>query len=303
MLSPLCYTEGTEFAVPMTTEIRPRLPSWLKVRSPGGPNFLRLRELMREHNLHTICEEAHCPNIGECWEHGTATFLILGDTCTRSCGFCAVKKGRPLGLDGLEPLRLARTVQTLGLRYAVITSVNRDDQPDGGAAIFADCIRQIRGLCPDTKVEVLIPDFLGNWEALATVVAAEPAVLNHNIESVPRLYDRVRPKARYERSLELLWRAKRMAPSPRTKSGMMLGLGETWEEIREVMADLREAEVDILTIGQYLRPSDRQLPIIKFYNPEEFLRLQEEGLQMGFRHVESGPLVRSSYHAHQQIEW
>ena len=303
MLSPLCYTEGTEFAVPMTTEIRPRLPSWFKVRSPGGPNFLRLRELMREHNLHTICEEAHCPNIGECWEHGTATFLILGDTCTRSCGFCAVKKGRPLGLDGLEPLRLARTVQTLGLRYAVITSVNRDDQPDGGAAIFADCIRQIRGLCPDTKVEVLIPDFLGNWEALATVVAAEPAVLNHNIESVPRLYDRVRPKARYERSLELLWRAKRMAPSPRTKSGMMLGLGETWEEIREVMADLREAEVDILTIGQYLRPSDRQLPIIKFYNPEEFLRLQEEGLQMGFRHVESGPLVRSSYHAHQQIEW
>jgi lipoic acid synthetase len=287
----------------MATEVRPRLPEWFKVRFPGGENYLRLKLLMREYGLHTICEEAHCPNIGECWEHGTATFLILGDICTRSCGFCAVKKGRPLPLDVTEPLRLARTVQLLGLRYAVITSVNRDDQPDGGAGIFAECIRQIQRASPETKVEILIPDFMGNWDALAKVVAARPEVLNHNTETVPRLYRWVRPKARYERTVELLWRSKQLDPGIKTKTGIMVGLGESWEELLEVMADLRDAEVDILTIGQYLRPSEKHLPIIRFYTPQEFQRLKEEGLAMGFRHVESGPLVRSSYHAHQHVDF
>ncbi|MGH2601016.1 MAG: lipoyl synthase [Dehalococcoidia bacterium] len=281
---------------------RTRKPEWLKVRFPGGPNYLRLKSLMREQNLHTVCEEAHCPNMGECWEAGTATFMILGDVCTRACGFCAVTSGRPgAAPDPNEPRRVAYTVAQLGLTHAVVTSVNRDDQPDGGAAIFADTIRWIRRLSPGTSVEVLIPDFLGNWDALETVLAAGPEILNHNTETVPRLYGRVRPKARYERTLELLERAGMHDPRPVTKTGIMLGLGETHEEVLEVMRDLRAVEVDVLTIGQYLRPTLKHLPVVRYVPPEEFAELREEGLALGFRHVESGPLVRSSYHAERQI--
>lgn len=277
-----------------------RLPSWLKVRFPAGERYGQIKGLLRGHQLHTVCEEAHCPNVGECFNSGTATFLILGDVCTRSCGFCAVTSGRPRGLDLLEPDRLARTVELLGLDYAVITSVNRDDLPDGGAGIFAGCISGIRARRPDCRVEVLIPDFLGDREALATVVQANPFVLNHNVETVPRLYGRVRPKARYERSLTLLAGAKEMDPTMLTKSGMMLGLGERREEVRQVLADLRGAGCDVVTIGQYLRPSPKHLPVERFVPPEEFAEIAEEGRRMGFRHVESGPLVRSSYHAHRQ---
>ncbi|MGH2587463.1 MAG: lipoyl synthase [Dehalococcoidia bacterium] len=281
---------------------RTRKPEWLKVRFPGGPNYLRLKSLMREQNLHTVCEEAHCPNMGECWEAGTATFMILGDVCTRACGFCAVTSGRPgAAPDPNEPRRVAYTVAQLGLTHAVVTSVNRDDQPDGGAAIFADTIHWIRRLSPGTSVEVLIPDFLGNWDALETVLAAGPEILNHNTETVPRLYGRVRPKARYERTLELLERAGMHDPRPVTKTGIMLGLGETHEEVLEVMRDLRAVEVDVLTIGQYLRPTLKHLPVVRYVPPEEFAELREEGLALGFRHVESGPLVRSSYHAERQI--
>ena len=278
-----------------------RKPSWLKVRFPAGERYQRTKALLRRHQLHTVCEEARCPNIGECFNAGTATFMILGDVCTRSCGFCAVTSGRPeRDLDWLEPRRVAEAVHMLGLDYVVITSVTRDDQPDGGAAIFAGCIRTIRRDDPDCRVEVLIPDFMGNWEALATVVEARPYVLNHNVETVPRLSRRVRSKARYERSLELLRRAKETAPSLLTKSGMMVGLGETQEEVFAVMADLRSAGVDIVTIGQYLRPSSKQLPVARYYRPEEFLALIEKGRDLGFGHVEAGPLVRSSYHAHKQ---
>ncbi len=278
-----------------------RKPPWLKVRFPGGPNYLRLKGVMRRQRLHTVCEEAHCPNVGECWEAGTATFMILGDVCTRSCGFCAVKPGRPIGLDRLEPMRVAHAVRELGLRHAVVTSVNRDDQPDGGAGIFAATIRWIRRLSPGTSVEVLIPDFLGNWESLATVMAARPEILDHNTETVPRLYRRVRPKARYERSLELLRRAKELAPGVFAKSGVMVGLGETKHELLMVMADLVDAGCDILTVGQYLRPGPKHLPVERYYRPEEFAELREAGLRLGFRHVESGPLVRSSYHAERQV--
>jgi len=281
---------------------RTRKPDWLKVKFPGGPNYLRLTSLMREQNLHTVCEEAHCPNMGECWEAGTATFMILGDVCTRACGFCAVTSGRPgAAPDPNEPRRVAYTVAQLGLTHAVVTSVNRDDQPDGGAAIFADTIRWIRRLSPGTSVEVLIPDLLGNWEALEMVFAAGPEILNHNTETVPRLYGRVRPKARYERTLELLERAGMHDPRPVTKTGIMLGLGETRGEVLEVMRDLRAVEVDVLTIGQYLRPTLKHLPVVRYVPPEEFAELREEGLDLGFRHVESGPLVRSSYHAERQI--
>jgi lipoic acid synthetase len=281
---------------------RPPKPPWLKVRFPAGDRYQRIRSLLRRHDLHTVCEEAHCPNIGECFNSGTATFMVLGDVCTRSCGFCAVTSGRPApALDWLEPQRLARAVRTLGLDYVVITSVNRDDQPDGGAAIFAGCIRAIRRDHADCRVEVLIPDFMGNWQALATVVRARPFVLNHNVETVPRLYRRVRPKARYRRSLELLRRAKELDPSLLTKSGLMVGLGETHVEVFEVMADLREARVDLLTIGQYLRPSDRHLPIERYYRPEEFQPFVERGRALGFLNVEAGPLVRSSYRAHRQV--
>ena len=279
-----------------------RKPSWLKVRLPGGPNYLRLKGIMRRASLHTVCEEARCPNIGECWEAGTATFMILGDICTRACAFCAVTSGRPQGLDLGEPLRVARVVRELGLRHAVITSVNRDDVPDGGAGIFAATIGAIRRRSPGTSVEVLIPDFLGNWEALATVMAARPDILNHNTETVPRLYRRVRPKARYERSLELLRRAKEMDPSVLSKSGLMVGLGETEEELLAVMADLVAVGCDILTLGQYLRPSAKHIPLERYYHPQEFAALAEAGRRLGFRHVEAGPLVRSSYRAERQVE-
>jgi lipoic acid synthetase len=276
-------------------------PPWLKVRFPAGERYQRTKVLLRQHQLHTVCEEAYCPNIGECFSAGTATFMILGDVCTRSCGFCVVRSGRPQQeLDWLEPYRLAKAVHMLDLDYVVITSVNRDDQPDGGAAIFAACIRTIRRDRLHCRVEVLIPDFVGNWSALATVVQARPYVLNHNTETVPRLYRRVRPRACYQRSLELLRRAKELAPSLLTKSGLMVGLGETQEEVFAVMADLRSAGVDLITIGQYLRPSSKQLPVARYYHPQEFVPLLEKGRELGFRHVEAGPLVRSSYHAHKQ---
>jgi len=278
-----------------------RLPPWLKVRFPAGERYGQIKGLLRSRELHTVCEEARCPNIGECFNSGTATFMILGDICTRSCGFCAVTSGRPQGLDLSEPYRLARTVDLLGLDYVVITSVNRDDLPDGGAGIFADCIRAIRARWPDCRAEVLIPDFLGDREALATVVEAKPFVLNHNVETVPRLYRRVQPKARYERSLGLLAAVKDMDPAMLSKSGMMLGLGETREEVRQVLADLRGVDCDIVTIGQYLRPSQKHLPVERFVPPEEFSDIAEEGRRLGFRHVEAGPLVRSSYHARKQV--
>jgi lipoic acid synthetase len=275
-------------------------PDWLRVRFPAGPNFMRLSALMRDQELHTVCEEARCPNIGECWGRGTATFMILGDTCTRSCAFCAVKTGRPGTLDTGEPRRVALAIQRMGLRHAVITSVNRDELDDGGAAMFAETIRLTRLLCPDTTIEVLIPDFRGDSDALATVCARHPDILNHNTETVPRLYRRVRPQAVYERSLELLRRAKELAPAARTKSGVMVGLGETREELLKVFADLRASRVDILTVGQYLRPTPEHLPIERYWHPDEFAELKERALELGFGHVESGPLVRSSYHAEEQ---
>ena len=278
-----------------------RKPPWLKVRFPGGENYIRLKNIMREGRLHTVCEEAHCPNIGECWEAGTATFMILGDRCTRACGFCAVKSGRPGALDGLEPMRVANAVREMDLTHAVVTSVNRDDEADGGASIFAATIRWIRRLAPETSVEVLIPDFMGNWDALATVMEARPEILNHNTETVPRLYRRVRSKARYERTLELLRRAKELDPGTVTKSGLMVGLGETKHELLMVFGDLVDGGVDVLTLGQYLRPSPKHLPLVRYYHPDEFAALREDALALGFRHVEAGPLVRSSYHAERQV--
>jgi lipoyl synthase len=275
-------------------------PVSLKVRFPAGGRYLQIKGIMRQEQLHTVCEEARCPNIGECFNAGTATFMILGDVCTRSCGFCAVTSGRPNGLDLLEPLRLARTVETLGLDYAVITSVNRDDLADGGAGVFAACIRAIRHRSPACEVEVLIPDFEGNWEALETVVRARPVVLNHNIETVPRLYTRARPKARYPRSLELVRRVKQLDPAMTTKSGIMVGLGETLAEIEETMRDLREHDCDLLTVGQYLRPDHKHLLVERYYHPDEFDEIRALGQRLGFRHVEAGPFVRSSYHAGEQ---
>ncbi len=279
-----------------------RKPDWLKVRVPQGENYMELKRIMRGLALNTVCEEALCPNIGECWNHRTATFLILGDICTRACGFCNITTGKPLGLDWGEPLRVARAVQAMGLKHAVITSVNRDDLEDGGAAVFAATIQAIRRLVPGCSVEVLIPDFQGSWDALKIVMDAEPDILNHNVETVPRLYRRVRPRAVYTRSLELLRRAKEMAPEGITKSGIMVGLGETVDEVLETMHDIRAASVDVLTVGQYLRPSKNNLPVEKYYTPEEFQFFREEGMKMGFRHVESGPLVRSSYHAREQVD-
>ena len=284
----------------LATEVPSRKPAWLTAKYPGGERFDRLKHLMREHELHSVCEEARCPNIGECWNAGTATFMILGDTCTRACGFCAVTSGRPGAIDPLEPLRLARAVETLGLDYAVITSVNRDDEADGGASIFAACIRAIKHRTPRCQVEVLIPDFLGNWDALATVVEAKPAVLNHNTETVPRLYRIARPKARYEQSLELIGRAKRLDASMTTKSGLMVGLGESTDELKRTMFDIRESDCDLLTVGQYLQPTAKHLPVRRFYHPDEFEAIREFGMQLGYRHVEAGPLVRSSYHAGEQ---
>jgi lipoic acid synthetase len=272
-------------------------PEWLNVRFPGGSTYRGLKRLVREERLHTVCEEAHCPNIGECWEQGTATVLLLGDVCTRACGFCAISTGRPEAVDSAEPERVARTVEQLGLRHAVLTSVTRDDLPDGGASIFAATIERIREASPGCAVEVLIPDLQGNWAALAAIMAARPEVLNHNLETVPRLYPRVRPRAVYERSLELLRRAKELAPGAITKSGVMVGLGETEAELLPVFADLRTSGVEVLTVGQYLRPSLWHLPIDRYYTPDQFAALRERALALGFSHVEAGPLVRSSYHA------
>jgi lipoic acid synthetase len=283
---------------------RPRIPKpeWLKAPAPLGENYRNLKTLARRLELHTVCESAQCPNIGECWNHRTATFMLLGNVCTRHCGFCAVPKGKPGPIDRDEPRRVAEAVATLGLRHAVVTSVNRDDDNIGGAEIFAETIRQIRARVPECSVEVLIPDFQGLEDALQVVLAARPDILNHNTETVPRLYRAVRSGARYERSIRLLGNVKKFAPGMRSKSGVMVGLGETMEELVNVFRDLAAQDVDILTVGQYLRPSKDHLPIARFYTPEEFRALKQEALALGFRHVESGPLVRSSYHAHEQAQ-
>jgi lipoic acid synthetase len=287
-------------------ELGPRIPtpkpSWLKARAPVGDNFHNLKKLARGLGLHTVCESAQCPNIGECWDHHTATFMLLGDICTRRCGFCAVPKGRPQAIDWDEPRRVAEAVATLGLRHAVVTSVNRDDDNVGGARIFAETIRQIREMVPECRVEVLIPDFQGLEEPLRIVLDAKPNVLNHNTETVPRLYRAVRSGARYKRTLDLLANAKQWDPATATKSGVMVGIGEETGELIDVFRDLGTCGVDILTIGQYLRPSKDHLPMTRYYTPAEFVSLKEEALKFGFKHVESGPLVRSSYHAHEQAD-
>ncbi len=280
--------------------VRQPKPSWLRAKAPVGDNFHELKKLARGLGLHTVCESAQCPNIGECWNHKTATFMLLGDICTRRCGFCAVPKGRPMAIDWDEPRRVAEAVATLGLKHAVVTSVNRDDDNPGGARVFAETIRLIREFTADCRVEVLIPDFQGLDEPLKIVLAARPDVLNHNTETVPRLYRAVRSGARYERTLRLLENAKKFSPETITKSGVMVGLGETTEELIEVFRDLGSRGVDILTVGQYLRPSKDHLPMTRYYTPEEFVYLKQRALEFGFRHVESGPLVRSSYHAHEQ---
>ncbi len=274
-------------------------PDWLRVKIPSGENYSRLKNLIAEQGLHTVCEEARCPNMAECWNAGTATFMILGDVCTRSCGFCAVKTGKPEGLDLEEPFRVAEAIRTMGLRHAVITSVNRDELADGGAAIFAETIRQARKVSPGITIEVLIPDFRGVEWALDIVVNAKPDILNHNTETVPRLYSVVRPQAKYTRTLGVLERAKRLKMV--TKSGLMLGLGETLDEVEQVMLDLRNAGCDILTLGQYLQPTKEHLVVHRYLSLSEFDNLKKKGLEMGFRHVESGPLVRSSYHAADQV--
>ena len=282
------------------SQVKRRLPGWMKVRMPGGPNYIDLKNLLRDSNLHTVCEEARCPNIGECWERRAATFMILGDICTRRCHYCAVTTGTPVGLDVMEPERLARTVQKLGLRYCVITSVNRDELADGGALIFARCIQRINDLVPGCRVEVLIPDFDGSMPALKTVVRARPSVLNHNIESARRVFPKVRPRGDYRRSLDLLAAVKEIDSKMPTKSGIIVGMGEEWDEVIETMEDLRGAGCDLLTVGQYLRPSPVHLPIDRFYTPDEFDRIRVIGESLGFKHVASGPLVRSSYHADEQ---
>jgi lipoic acid synthetase len=278
-----------------------RRPEWIKVRAPGGESYEVLKGLMRSKQLHTVCEEAHCPNIGECWGAGTATFLILGDICTRSCGFCDIKTGRPLALDWAEPMRVAQAVQSMNLQHVVITSVNRDEREDGGAPIFAQCIQRIREVQPDCSIEVLIPDFKGSRTNLQTVMEARPEILNHNVETVARLFKKVQPQDKYEWAMTTLRNAKQMDAEVLTKSGIMLGLGETWDEIVAVMQDVVDCGVDILTIGQYLQPSRNHLPIEKYYHPDEFEQLRQIGYEMGFRWVESGPLVRSSYRAAQQV--
>ena len=284
----------------MPAETVQRRPPWIRTRFRPSARYRAVIDLLREHDLSSVCEEAACPNIGECFGAGTATFMILGDICTRACGFCAVTSGRPAGLDLGEPRRLADAIAALELDYAVITSVDRDDLADGGAGMFAACIHAIRERLPACTVELLVPDFEGNWSALATVMEAGPAVLNHNIETVPRLYPRVRPKAQYRRSLELIGRAQALAPATSTKSGLMVGLGETFEELVEAMSDLRSAGCELLTIGQYLRPTSKHLPVARYYEPAEFEALAVAGRALGFAHVEAGPLVRSSYHAAEQ---
>ena len=279
-----------------------RKPGWLRIRPPGGKNYARLRHLMRDLDLHTVCEEAHCPNIGECWEHGTATFMVLGDVCTRNCAYCAVAHGRPPAYDTAEPERVAAAVAEMGLQHAVITSVDRDDLPDFGAWVFAETIRQIRARLSDCSVEVLVPDFQGNEASIRTVLDARPDIYNHNTETVPRLYKRCRPGGRYERVLNIFRFVKRAAPDIPTKSGIILGMGETAEEIHATMRDLRAVGVDLLTLGQYLRPSESHIALDRYYTPDEFRALRDAGMEMGFRHVEAGPLVRSSYHAREQLE-
>ena len=279
-----------------------RKPAWLRVPAPGGPNYGAVKRMMQELGLHTVCEEAHCPNVGECWEHKAATFMILGDVCTRNCSYCAVAHGTPQPLDPGGPARLAVAVERLGLQHVVITSVDRDDLEHGGAESFAACIAEIRNRLPETSVEVLIPDFKGDLEALRIVVSARPDILNHNTETIERLYRLARPGGRYPRALELLRRAKQLDPGMLTKSGIMCGLGEEWDELVATMRDVRAQGVDILTLGQYLRPSSDHLPIARYYMPDEFAELRRIGLEMGYRHVEAGPLVRSSYHAWEQVE-
>lgn len=289
----------------MATEIKelPKRPDWLKVRIPTGPRYIELKTMMREKELHTVCEEARCPNIGECWGHGTATFMILGDVCTRACRYCAVTSGRPTTLDLTEPRRVAETVRSMGLQHAVVTSVDRDDLPDGGASLFAATIRKIHQLNPDCAVEVLTPDFQGKLEAIRIVLGAQPEIFNHNIETVRRVFPSVRPgRSRYDTSLEVLRMARELNANGLTKSGLMVGLGESYDEIVQTMRDLRAVDVDILTIGQYLQPTGKHVVIDRYYHPDEFARLREDGFALGFSHVESGPLVRSSYHAHEQTE-
>jgi lipoyl synthase len=283
---------------------RPRAPKpeWLKVRAPGSPSYLRLKGIMRDLGLHTVCEEAQCPNIGECWNHGTATFMILGDVCTRACAYCAVSHGRPHPIDAEEPARVAAAIAALGLNYVVITSVDRDDVADGGASIFAETIRRTRALVPECRIEVLIPDFQGHESALRAVLDAVPDVLNHNTETVPRLYRMARSGGRYARTLELLDRSRRYAPGIPTKTGLMVGLGEEHEELVATLEDLRGVGCEILTIGQYLRPSAAHAPMVRYYHPDEFRDLKQIALDLGFAHVESGPLVRSSYHAHETAD-
>ncbi len=287
---------------PQTLDTTPRRrPEWIRVRAPSGETYEWLQKLMRQKALHTVCEEAACPNMGECWGAGTATFLMMGDVCTRTCGFCDIKHGRPSALDFLEPERVAQAVKAMNLQHAVITSVNRDDRRDGGAPIFAMVIRRIREIHPGCSIEVLIPDFKGSAEALRIVMEARPEILNHNVETVPRLFKRVQPQDRYEWARATLSNAKAMDPDVLTKSGIMVGLGETMDEVKAVMEDLRSWGVDILTIGQYLQPSRHHLPIARYYTPEEFAELKAFGLAIGFKWVESGPLVRSSYHAAEQV--
>ena len=281
----------------------PRKPGWLKVKAPGGPSYLQIKSMMRELGLHTVCEEARCPNIGECWEHRAATFMILGDVCTRNCAYCAVAHGTPLPYDPVEPVRLAEAVERMALQHVVITSVDRDDLPNGGAEAFAACITEIRRRLPDTSVEVLIPDFKGSERALQIVMDVRPDILNHNLETAERLYRLARPGGRYDRALRLLANARRMGGERQlTKSGIILGLGEEWDEIVTCLRDLRRSDVDIVTLGQYLRPSDGHLPIARYYTPEEFAELAEVGRRMGFKHVQSSPLTRSSYHAWEQAD-
>ena len=279
-----------------------RKPAWLRVKAPGGSTYAEVRRVMRDLKLHTVCEEAHCPNVGECWEHRAATFIILGDVCTRNCAYCAIAHGTPAPLDAEEPRRVAEAAAAMGLQYLVVTSVDRDDLPNGGAEQFADLVRETRRLLPRASIEVLIPDFKGSERALRIVVEARPDVLNHNLETVPRLYRLARPGGRYDRALELLARARAMDPAMVTKSGLMVGLGEEWDEVLGAMRDLRDARVDLLTIGQYLRPSAGHLPVARYYTPAEFAELARVGRALGYRHVESGPLVRSSYHAWEQAK-
>jgi lipoic acid synthetase len=279
-----------------------RKPPWLKVQAPGGSNYLRLKNLMRELDLHTVCEEAHCPNVGECWQHGTATFMILGDVCTRNCAYCAVAHGRPPKFDPAEPERVAQAAAQMSLQHVVLTSVDRDDLPDFGAWAFAETIRQIHAQVPGCSVEVLVPDFQGKESSIRTVLEANPEIYNHNTETVPRLYKKCRPGGRYNRVMDIFTTSKRIAPNIPTKTGIILGMGETLEEVVATMKDLREVDVDILTLGQYLRPSADHIPIDRYVTPEEFATLKREGMAMGFRHVESGPLVRSSYHAWEQVQ-